>query len=60
MGTSTTVRVVSAALFGTAALLLWIQPGSVAASEYAINACQADRTNFSTQAFDDFATRGMM
>ena len=60
MGTSTTVRVVRAALFGTAAVLLWIQPGSAAASEYAINACQADRTNFSTQAFDDFATRGMM
>ena len=60
MGTSTTVRVVRAALFGTAAVLLWAQPGSAAASEYAINACQADRANFSTQAFDDFATRGMM
>jgi 5-hydroxyisourate hydrolase-like protein (transthyretin family) len=30
------------------------------AAEYTINACQADRTSFSTQAFDDFATRGMM
>ena len=30
------------------------------ASEFAINACQADRANYSTQAFDDFATRGMM
>ena len=47
MGTSTTVRVVRAALFGTAAVLLWAQPGSAAASEYAINACQADRANFS-------------
>ena len=31
-----------------------------AANEYTINACQADRTNYSTQAFEDFATRGMM
>ena len=60
MGATTTVRVVRAALFGVAALLLSSQPGPAAASEYAINACQADRTNFSTQAFDDFATRGMM
>ena len=30
------------------------------ANEYTINACQADRTNFSTNAFEDFATRGMM
>jgi hypothetical protein len=29
-------------------------------AEYTINACQADRTSFSTQAFEDFATRGMM
>jgi hypothetical protein len=31
-----------------------------AANEYTINACQADRTNYSTHAFEDFATRGMM
>jgi hypothetical protein len=30
------------------------------AAEYTINACQADRTNYSTQAFEDFATRGMV
>lgn len=35
-------------------------PGPATAAEFPINACQADRTNFSTQAFDDFATRGMM
>ena len=35
-------------------------PGSARANEYTINACQADRTEFSTQAFDDFANRGMM
>src|SRR5687768_15380835 len=31
-----------------------------AAGEYTINACGADRTNYSTQAFEDFATRGMI
>jgi hypothetical protein len=31
-----------------------------AANEFTINACQADRANFSTQAFEDFATRGMI
>ncbi len=31
-----------------------------AANEFTINACQADRAFFSTQAFEDFATRGMM
>lgn len=30
------------------------------ANEYTINACQADRANFSTHAFEDFATRGMI
>jgi 5-hydroxyisourate hydrolase-like protein (transthyretin family) len=30
------------------------------ANEYTINACQADRANYSTHAFEDFATRGMM
>ncbi len=60
MGLNATVCLMRAALCGTAAVLLWIQTGPAAASEYAINACQADRTSFSTQAFDDFATRGMM
>lgn len=31
-----------------------------AASEFPINTCQADRAEFSTQAFEDFANRGMM
>ena len=31
-----------------------------AAGEYTINACGADPANYSTQAFEDFATRGMM
>src|SRR5215212_125319 len=34
--------------------------GSAGASEFTINACQADRSEFSTQAFEDFANRGMM
>lgn len=32
---------------------------SAAAGEYTINACASDRANYSTQAFEDFATRGM-
>src|SRR5918997_1117343 len=35
-------------------------PPPAAANEFTINACQADRANFSTQAFEDFATRGMI
>ncbi len=30
------------------------------ASEFAISSCLSDRTNYSTQAFEDFATRGML
>ena len=42
-------------------LALALGPGTpAAANEYTINACQADRTNYSTQTFEDFATRGMM
>ena len=54
----TTARLVLAALVAAGAFVLMSQPAS--ASEFAINACQADRANYSTQAFDDFATRGMM
>ena len=52
-------RRVALTLFA-AVVLLGSQPGSAAASEYSINACLADPGNFSTQAFSDFATRGMM
>src|SRR5215204_2132236 len=45
------VSVVLAALTG---------PSSAGANEFPISACQADRTGFSTQAFEDFATRGML
>jgi hypothetical protein len=32
---------------------------AASAGEFTISACQADRGNFATSAFDDFATRGM-
>jgi hypothetical protein len=35
-------------------------PPPAAANEFVINACQADRAEFSTRAFEDFANRGMM
>jgi hypothetical protein len=34
-------------------------PAGAVAGEFPINACQADRLGFSSQAFDTFATRGM-
>ncbi|HEY5054189.1 MAG TPA: hypothetical protein VII45_12345 [Solirubrobacterales bacterium] len=34
-------------------------PGSAAAGEFTITACQADAGNFSSGAFENFATRGM-
>jgi hypothetical protein len=48
------------ALPATVFLIALLLAGPAAANEFTINACQADRANFSTQAFDDFATRGMM
>ena len=42
------------------ALLALFRPLGAAAAEYPINNCFADSTTFSTQAFQDFATRGMM
>ena len=49
-------RIAVTAVFGW--LLFGVAPAG--ASEYTINACQADRQEFSTQAFEDFANRGMM
>src|SRR5215213_5311504 len=48
------VAVVVAVLAGMAV------PTSPRANEFPINACQADRAEFSTRAFDNFANRGMM
>lgn len=45
------------------AVLLTVAPlgtTPATAAEYTINACQADRTNYATTAFEDFATRGMV
>ena len=35
-------------------------PAPATANEFTINACQADRAEFSTRAFENFANRGMM
>jgi hypothetical protein len=51
-------RTILAAAISLVAALATTTPA--AAGEYTINACGADRTNYSTQAFEDFATRGMM
>jgi 5-hydroxyisourate hydrolase-like protein (transthyretin family) len=48
------------AVIAGAALALLGCPATAAANEFPISACQADRINFSTQAFEDFATRGML
>src|SRR3954468_3638214 len=41
------------------ALLLLALPAGARAGEFHVASCQADRLNFSTTAFADFATRGM-
>jgi hypothetical protein len=41
-----------------ALVLLGVAPAG--ANEFTINACQADRSEFSTRAFEDFANRGML
>ena len=51
-------RTTLAAAISLIAALVATTPAS--AGEYTINACGADRTNYSTQAFEDFATRGMI
>jgi hypothetical protein len=40
--------------------VLLLGPPRAAANEFPINACQADRADFSTRAFEDYANRGMM
>lgn len=42
-----------------AAVLVLAGAGPAAAGQFEVASCQADRVNFSTTAFDDFATRGM-
>lgn len=46
--------------FAAAALsLIALSPSPAVAGEYRVASCQADRMNYSTAAFNDFATRGM-
>jgi len=42
-----------------AVVLCALMSGEAAAGEFRVASCQADRLNFSTQAFTEFATRGM-
>ena len=42
-----------------AALVLAVAPGHARAANYTVGNCTADPTNYNTQAFGDFATRGM-
>ena len=41
------------------AVLATLPPEAAVAGEYAVGNCGADQLNFSTRAFNDFATRGM-
>ena len=50
----------SAAALAVGALCVGGGAGSAAAAEYPINSCFADLDTHSSQAFEDFATRGMM
>jgi MinD-like ATPase involved in chromosome partitioning or flagellar assembly len=47
------------AIAGATFVALTMHPADAVAGEFTINTCQADRGNYSTRAFDDFATRGM-
>jgi hypothetical protein len=63
MNSSHTVRVAGGtrSVAGIAAIaFVMLAAAPSRANEFTINACQADRTEFSTQAFEDFANRGMM
>ena len=59
MNSSHAVRTTAAALAVVAALCGSV-PDRARANEFTINTCQADRRDFSTRAFEDFANRGMM
>src|SRR3954447_10106409 len=52
------IRVIAAAGVSSALLVL-AAAGAASAGEFTVAACQADRANYSTTAFNDFATRGM-
>src|SRR5215210_5043247 len=48
-----------AAAGGLCVLVVALSAAVATAGEYKVASCQADRANFSTTAFNDFATRGM-
>jgi hypothetical protein len=48
-----------AVVAGALSVLLVVLATSAYAGQFTVASCQADRTNFSTTAFNDFATRGM-
>src|SRR4051794_12791619 len=52
------IRVIAAA-GALSVLLVALASTSARAGQFTVASCQADRTNFSTTAFNDFATRGM-
>ena len=52
------VRIVAAA-GALSVLLVTLASSSASAGQFTVASCQADRLNFSTSAFNDFATRGM-
>jgi hypothetical protein len=52
------IRVITAA-GALSVLLMVLATGTVYAGQFTVASCQADRANFSTTAFNDFATRGM-
>lgn len=58
MGRAQTVRRGAMAI-ALVVLALAATAGRAAAGEFRVASCQADQFNFSTSAFDDFATRGM-
>src|SRR4051794_29708808 len=52
------IRVITAA-GALSVLLVVLATGTVYAGQFTVASCQADPANFSTTAFNDFATRGM-
>ncbi len=58
MRSTPAVRLV-AVVGAVSTLLLALSSSAAFAGQFTVASCQADRLNFSTSAFDDFATRGM-
>src|SRR5206468_814452 len=58
MHTAPAVRVIAAA-GALSVLLVLLASMSAWAGQFTVASCQADRVNFSTTAFNDFASRGM-